>query len=236
MQIFNFSPIGYIKSPYQQKFGIPRQSGLVPAATVTLELLPPFNNPHCVRGLEEFEYVWIQFVFHNSTDEGWNPLVRPPRLGGKQKMGVFATRSPHRPNNIGLSLLKLEKITLNKGVILEFSGADLLDGTPALDIKPYITFIESKPTAKSGFASKAPPLLTVAWSIEALVQLKALNLSDRFKILIEHSLALDPRPAYQEDKNRIYGIRIDDINIKFQIKDKIVQVTELIHKKKPPHL
>lgn len=220
MQIYSFSPIGFIKSPYQQKFGIPRQPGLVPAATVTLELLPPFNNPHCVRGLEEFEYVWIQFVFHDSTNEGWNPLVRPPRLGGKQKMGVFATRSPHRPNNIGLSLFKLERINIKNGVILEFSGADLLDGTPVLDIKPYITFIESKPNAKSGFAIEPPSLLTVIWLPEALFQFKRLNLTDKFKLLIEQSLAQDPRPAYQDNIDRKYHLMIGQINVIFCVQER----------------
>lgn len=231
MQTFSFSPIGLIKSPYQQKFGIPRQPGLVPAATVTLELFPPFNHPDCVRGLDAFEYVWIQFVFHDSTDEGWRPLVRPPRLGGKQKMGVFATRSPHRPNNIGLSLLKLEKVTIQGGVTLEFSGADLLDGTPVLDIKPYLTFVESKPAARSGFAKEAPSLLAVQWLPEALAQLELLGLSNEFKLLVEQSLAQDPRPAYQEDEQRVYRMMVAQINFAFYIKNKIAFIFLI---RKPP--
>lgn len=227
MQTFSFTPIGFIKSPYKQKFGIPRQPGLVPSAIVYLELLPPFNHPNCVRGLEEFEYVWVQFVFHDSTDEGWNPLVRPPRLGGKKKMGVFATRSPHRPNNIGLSLLKLEKINLDKGVKLEFSGADLLDGTPVLDIKPYITFVESKPNARSGFATEAPPLLKVKWKLEALEKIRLYKLPKSLIELIEQSLIQDPRPAFHNDESRIYTNLIGSLHIKFQITEHTVLILSL---------
>ena len=157
---YTIVPIATARSPYKQKFGVARQPGLVPAAEVCIELNPEFTADS-VRGLEYFDYVWVSFIFHGVLDEGWAQMVRPPRLGGKQKMGVFATRSPHRPNHLGLSLLKLERIETGKPVRLYCSGADLLDGTPIIDIKPYIPFVESKPDASSGFVSGKPEELEV---------------------------------------------------------------------------
>ena len=149
---YSITPIATVHSPYKQKFGIARQPGLVPAAEVCIELNSKFTADS-VRGLEAFEYVWISFIFHSVIGEGWLPLVRPPRLGGRQKMGVFATRSPHRPNHLGLSLLKLEYIEIGKPVRIYCSGADLLDGTPVVDIKPYIPFVEAKPDASSALSA-----------------------------------------------------------------------------------
>lgn len=202
--------IGRVVSPYTQKFGIARQPGLVPAAEVRIVLDPRFNEDS-VRGLENFGYIWLHFIFHGVLDEGWSPLVRPPRLGGKRKMGVFATRSPHRPNHLGLSLLKLERIDCENGVSLICSGADLLDGTPVVDIKPYIPFVEAKPDAASGFAGEAPPLLDVVWQTDAA------NLSDGLKSLIRQSVAQDPRPAYQNIPERVYVMEIAGLTVKFRI-------------------
>ena len=202
--------IGRVVSPYTQKFGIARQPGLVPAAEVRIVLEPRFGADS-VRGLETFGYIWLHFIFHGVLNEGWSPLVRPPRLGGKRKMGVFATRSPHRPNHLGLSLLKLERIDCENGVSLICSGADLLDGTPVVDIKPYIPFVEAKPDAASGFAGEAPPLLDVVW------QTGAVGLSDGLKRLIAQSVAQDPRPAYQDIPERIDGMEIAGLAGKFII-------------------
>lgn len=202
--------IGRVVSPYTQKFGIARQPGLVPAAEVRIVLDPRFNEDS-VRGLETFGYIWLHFIFHGVLNEGWSPLVRPPRLGGKRKMGVFATRSPHRPNHLGLSLLKLERIDCENGVSLICSGADLLDGTPVVDIKPYIPFVEAKPDAASGFAGEAPPLLDVVW------QTGAVGLSDGLNRLIAQSVAQDPRPAYQDIPERIYVMEIAGLAVKFRI-------------------
>lgn len=202
--------IGRVVSPYTQKFGIARQPGLVPAAEVRIVLEPRFGADS-VRGLETFGYIWLHFIFHGVLDEGWSPLVRPPRLGGKRKMGVFATRSPHRPNHLGLSLLKLERIDCENGVSLICSGADLLDGTPVVDIKPYIPFVEAKPDAASGFAGEAPPLLDVVW------QTGAVGLSDGLNRLIAQSVAQDPRPAYQDIPERIYVMEIAGLAVKFRI-------------------
>lgn len=202
--------IGRVVSPYTQKFGIARQPGLVPAAEVRIVLEPRFGADS-VRGLETFGYIWLHFIFHGVLNEGWSPLVRPPRLGGKRKMGVFATRSPHRPNHLGLSLLKLERIDCENGVSLICSGADLLDGTPVVDIKPYIPFVEAKPDAASGFAGEAPPLLDMVW------QTGAVGLSDGLKRLIAQSVAQDPRPAYQDIPERIYVMEIAGLAVKFRI-------------------
>ena len=204
-------PIGTVQSPYAQKFGIPRQPQLVPAAQIILILNPEFTADS-VRGLDGFDYIWLQFLFHDAIYEGWSQMVRPPRLGGKQKMGVFATRSPHRPNHLGLSLLKLEGIDCTGGgVIIRCSGADLLDGTPVVDIKPYIPFVEAKPEAAAGFAGATPPLLDVVW------QAGETRLSDGLKRLIAQSVAQDPRPAYQDIPERVYVMEIGGWSVRFRI-------------------
>ena len=212
---YSIETIAIVQSPYKQKFGVARQPGLVPAAEICIVLNPIFNAD-CVRGLDGFDYVWIHFIFDGVLGEGWSPLVRPPRLGGKQKVGVFATRSPHRPNHLGLSLLKLERLETNKGVRLYCSGADLLDGTPVVDIKPYIPFIEAKPEAASGFASVPPDELNVSWLPESGMG----NLSISERNIIIQSIAQDPRPAYQNILERIYVMNINQHQIKFQINGK----------------
>ena len=212
--------IATARSPYKQKFGVARQPGLVPAAEVCIELNPEFTADS-VRGLEHFDYVWISFIFHGVLDEGWAQMVRPPRLGGKQKMGVFATRSPHRPNHLGLSLLKLERIETGKPVRLYCSGADLLDGTPIVDIKPYIPFVEARPDAAAGFAAESPPLLDIVWQTDAD------GLSDGLKTLIEQSVAQDPRPAYQDIAERIYVMEIAGWEVKFRIEGQTAAIIQI---------
>lgn len=213
-------PIGTVQSPYTQKFGIPRQPQLVPAAQITLILNPEFTADS-VRGLDGFDYIWLQFLFHDAISEGWAQMVRPPRLGGKQKMGVFATRSPHRPNHIGLSLLRLNRIdTAGNRVRIHCQGGDLLDGTPILDIKPYIPFAEAHPQARAGFVNGAPALLNVIWQPESHPE----QLAPEHRALIEQSLAQDPRPAYQDIPERIYGATIAGKEIKFQIANGIVRI------------
>lgn len=209
---YTITSIGTVHSPYKQKFGIARQPGLVPAAEVCIELNNSFTADS-VRGLEAFDYVWVSFIFHDVLEEGWSPLVRPPRLGGKQKMGVFATRSPHRPNHIGLSLLKLERITSGKPVRLYCSGADLLDNTPVIDIKPYIPFVEAKPDAAGGFAAVKPEELSVTWQADC--SHAALTPAERN--LISQSIAQDPRPAYQDIPERIYVMQVAQYEVTFQI-------------------
>lgn len=210
MQHYTFSPVAVARTPYTQKFGIPRQPHLAPSAAVCIELLPGFGAD-CVRGLEGFGMIWVQFVFHGVAGEGWSPLVRPPRLGGRRKMGVFATRSPHRPNGLGLSLLKLERIDTEGGVRLWCSGGDLLDGTPVLDIKPYIPFVEARPEAAAGFAADPPPLLDVVWQEDPAA------LPETLRRLIEESLAQDPRPAYHDMPGRVYVMALAGYEVRFSI-------------------
>lgn len=219
-------PIGYIDSPYKQKFGVARQPGLVPAAEVCLTLQPEFTAD-CVRGLDQYDYVWVEFIFHAVLDEGWLPLIRPPKLGGKKKMGIFATRSPHRPNHIGLSLLKLERIETHSAVVLHLSGADLLDRTPVLDIKPYIPFVEAKPTAKSGFAHERPEL-TVSWEHGALQQLQQFHLDSTYQLLVEQSVAQDPRPAHQQHKDKVFVLFLGHFDVRFRVTDNLAFILSVL--------
>jgi tRNA-Thr(GGU) m(6)t(6)A37 methyltransferase TsaA len=226
---YTFQQIGVICAPYKEKFGVPRQSSLALAARSQLKLIAPFNHPDAVRGLEAFSHLWIQFVFHQTAERGWSPLVRPPRLGGNAKVGVFASRATHRPNPIGLSLVELSKIDYSNGVTLELRGADLMDGTPVLDIKPYIPFVESRPDARSGFVDGPPPQLNVEWSQTAQQQMNHLiapppDLAE----LISQVIAQDPRPAYQNQPERIYGIRLFNYNIRFRITGATAEVLEII--------
>ena len=225
---FSFTPIGVIHSPYKEKFGIPRQPSLAPSARMTLALLPPYNHADTVRGLAAFSHLWIQFVFHETASRGWRPLVRPPRLGGNDKVGVFASRATHRPNPLGLSLVELVAIDTASGVVLELAGADLLDGTPVLDIKPYIPFIESRPDARAGFVDGPPPRLTIVWSEQARGALTIWSAKHpELATLVEEVLAQDPRPAYQNDPERIYGVRLYQLNVRFRIHGNIATVLEI---------
>lgn len=219
------TPIGYIHSPYKQKFGLARQPGLVPAATARIDLCPQFNAD-CIRGLEEYDYIWVQFIFHATVKEGWLPLIRPPKLGGKEKKGVFATRSPHRPNHLGLSLLKLERISITDHVSIYVSGIDLLDQTPVVDIKPYLPFVEAKENAAGSYAQPRT-LLNVQWSTEALEQLSLYGLNDEFYQLVNQTLSQDPRPAHQHDKNKIYVMHLADWDILFIVDSQVVMVNKL---------
>ncbi len=219
METFQFEPIGLIHSPYREKFGIPRQPGLVNIET-TLELLPPYNRPEAVKGLEGFSHIWISFVFHGVKRSEWKPTVRPPRLGGNERVGVFASRSTHRPNPLGLSVVELTGIETTDGkVLLKLKGADLLDGTPVLDIKPYIPYADSIADARGGFADKAPgPTLKVEFSPQAAAQCDELAKQEpQLESVIREVLALDPRPAYQAEEGREYGINLYDLNVRFRV-------------------
>ncbi len=214
---FALSPIGRIESDYPDKFGIPRQPGLAPAAHARLVLLPPYDDPLSVRGLEAFSHLWLTFVFHHSP-ERWSPLVRPPRLGGNAKVGVFASRSTHRPNRLGLSLVELKGIDISQGgVALALSGHDLLDGTPVLDIKPYLPWAEARHDARAGFAPAAPPQCPVDFSAEAEAILAKREDAASLRALIGQVLAQDPRPAYRKGaESRIYGVRLRDVDVRFR--------------------
>ena len=217
------SPIGVIHSPYQEKFAVPRQPGLVNAINAQLELLPPYNDPHCVRGLEAFSHLWLMFLFHQNGTAEWHPTVRPPRLGGNQRMGVFATRSPFRPNPIGLSVVELKGIHQQGNRLwLELAGVDLVNGTPVVDIKPYVPFVDSVPDAQGGFAPEAPVTMPVCFTPEMEIRCAELATSHPgFRDFLQQVIAQDPRPAYrkQDDDDKIYGVRLLTFNINWQVKD-----------------
>jgi len=221
----NIEPIGVIHSCFKEKFGIPRQAGLIKNASATLELLPPYQVEEALRGIEEFSHLWIVFVFHKSMCERFQLTVRPPRLGGNRRIGVFATRSPFRPNPIGLSVVELKRV---EGATLELGGGDFLDGTPVLDIKPYIPYADSLPDANSGFARAAPePDNTVEFSPEAHEVFQGLEKDQRQ--LIRDMLSYDPRPAYQpDDPSRIFGTRVFDLEIKWKHDDKSITIISII--------
>ncbi|OEO23836.1 tRNA (N6-threonylcarbamoyladenosine(37)-N6)-methyltransferase TrmO [Pseudomonas sp. J237] len=210
---YSVSPIGFVRSCFKEKFAIPRQPQLAPAARGVLELVAPFDQPEAIQGLEQVSHVWLLFVFHQALEDKPRLKVRPPRLGGNQSMGVFATRATHRPNGIGQSVVALEKIEPGK---LWLSGIDLLDGTPVLDIKPYVPYADQVPGAFNHMAAAAPSLLPVSWSQPALeqAQLHAQRLSEPLVALIEQCLAQDPRPAYQTpEPERRYGAKFWDLDV-----------------------
>ncbi|MBE0506486.1 MAG: tRNA (N6-threonylcarbamoyladenosine(37)-N6)-methyltransferase TrmO [Marinospirillum sp.] len=229
---WSLDSLGIIHSCYQEKFAVPRQPGLAPSARATLELLPPYNQPECVEGLEDFSHLWLTFLFHQNLEQGWKPRVRPPRLGGNQKIGVFASRSTFRPNGLGLSVVKLESIELQQGVKLHLSGVDLVDGTPIVDIKPYLPWADSLPDATASWAPEPPPLLRVVFDARVEQQLAHHTEGVWLRQLITEVLAQDPRPAYQKnDPQRIYGVMLAGANVKFafhqQNEQEVIVVLEL---------
>jgi len=218
---FNFHTIGTINSPYKEKFAIPRQPGLVTAAKGQILLQADANN-ELIRGIEQFSHLWVIFVFHATQAQGWKPLVRPPRLGGNEKMGVLATRSTFRPNPIGMSVVKLDSVnTTHKQTILNISGLDLLNDTPILDIKPYIPYSDAVLNAQAGFAQTQPTTkLTVSFSANAQAQLLSFDQQyAELELLITQVLAQDPRPAYKQNKldDKIYGMALYNLNIQWQL-------------------
>ena len=218
--------IGHIHTDFSSKFGIPRQSGLVPELKGIITFEPEFRNPQAFRGLEEFSHIWILWKFSKSEKEHWSATVKPPRLGGKKRMGVFATRSPYRPNDIGLSSVKLEKISFDEklGPMLYVAGADLLDGTPIYDIKPYIAYTDSHPDAAEGFAGTVKEKeLQVDFPEELLSKFPK---EKRDAIL--GVLSQDPRPAYDTDETRLYGVEFAGFDVRFTVTGELHQVKELI--------
>ena len=229
--MFRFAPIGVIRSCFREKFGIPRQPGLVAAARATLELLPPYSQPAAVRGLESFSHLWLVFVFHGIPAGCWRATVRPPRLGGNRRLGVFATRSPFRPNPIGLSAVKLDGIAVRQGqVMLHLAGVDLLDGTPVLDIKPYLPYADRIMEATGGFAPEAPGVgLTVDFSPAASEFCAAWPEGD-LRELITQILRQDPRPAYEraDPTPQRHGMKLYDLDVRWETRDRVAYVTEIV--------
>jgi len=223
MSEFAFAQIGVIHSPWKEKFAVPRQPGLVQDGGGELHLQPPYNQPETVRGLEAFSHLWLLFVFHQTMAGGWRPTVRPPRLGGNARMGVFATRSTFRPNPIGMSLVELQGIRIEKQqVILQLGSLDLVDGTPVVDIKPYLPFAEALPHARAGFAQAAPAAdMPVRFSALAQQQLNQQSRYPNLARFIREVLAQDPRPAYRqgETQEREYAAWLMDFNVRWRIDD-----------------
>ena len=216
-------PIGHIHTDFSEKFGIPRQSGLVDALKSTIVFEPEYRNPDALRGLEGFSHLWLLWSFSKAIRPDWSPTVRPPRLGGNTRMGVFATRSPFRPNPIGLSSVKLDRIEQHPdlGPLLHVSGADLLDGTPIFDIKPYLPYTDSHPEALGGFTAGYQGYhLEVVFPPSLLERVPP---EDREALL--GVLAQDPRPSYQEDPERIYGMAFGGVDVKFKVADGVLTVT-----------
>ena len=216
--------IATIKTDFPTKFGIPRQSGIIASLQGRIVFEPEYRNPEAVRGLEEFSHIWLIWEFSEAVREGWSPTVRPPRLGGNVRKGVFATRSPFRPNPIGLSSVKLDKIEIDPklGPVLHVSGADLMDGTPIYDIKPYIAYTDSHPEAVSGFASKPAEYLLEVDFPEHLLESVPADLRESLMDVLAH----DPRPQYHDDPERVYGMEFGGMEVKFQVEEMRLKVVD----------
>ena len=225
METANIKVIARMKSDFPSKFGIPRQSGLVKELESTIIFEPEFRNDDALRGIDAFSHIWLIWQFSEAVRKDWSPTVRPPRLGGNTRMGVFATRSPFRPNALGLSsvrLLGVEK-TEEYGTVLHVAGADLMDGTPIFDIKPYIPYGDSHPDATGGFTDSADDfLMEVEFPCSLLDKIP----ESKRKALLG-VLSHDPRPSYQQDPERIYGLTFAGFDVRFTVKDKTLTVTQL---------
>ena len=213
-------PIAHIRSPFPEKFGIPRQSNILQNLTSTIVFESEFRNADAIRGIEDFEFLWLIWQFSENLDTPWSPTVRPPRLGGNQRLGVFATRSPFRPNAMGLSSVRLVSVEPQspEGPLLHVSGADLMDGTPIFDIKPYLPYTDAHPDARSGFAPEAPKASLTVDCSEVLLQ----KIPEKLRHSLLDLLAYDPRPSYHHDSNRVYGMKFFEYNIQFIINDNAV--------------
>lgn len=214
--------IAVIHTDFREKFGIPRQSGRVPSLTGEIEFLPEYRKSEALRGLEGFSHLWLIFDFSKAHREQWSPTVRPPRLGGNQRIGVFASRSPFRPNPLGLSCVKLVEIrhTADRGEVLVVSGADLLDGTPIYDIKPYLPFADSHPEALGGYADAQQ---SHRLQVEVPPELLECLPEDKRQTMID-CLAEDPRPSYQNDSERVYSMQYAGFDVHFRVVQECVQV------------
>ncbi|WP_318442376.1 tRNA (N6-threonylcarbamoyladenosine(37)-N6)-methyltransferase TrmO [Photobacterium leiognathi] len=226
---YSIDPIGIIHSPYKEKFAVPRQPGLVPSARSEIILQGDANSLEAVRGLEQFSHLWLLFLFDQNLEAGWRPTVRPPRLGGNERIGVFASRATFRPNGIGMSAVELKGVRHENGnVIIELGGVDLVDGTPIVDIKPYIPYSDSLPQAQGGFASSAPDLMPVCFSETALNQLPVKNKA-YYQTVISEVLAQDPRPAYKKGKPdpKQYAVHLFDFNVHFSVTEQQITVNQI---------
>lgn len=221
----NIEPIAYFQSPFKSKFGVPKQSGLVEDLEGKIVFEPAYRNVDALRGIEDFDYLWLIWAFSANKHKANSPVVRPPLLGGNEKMGVFATRSPFRPNGIGLSCVKLDRVEWDgpKGPVVVVKGADLMDGTPIFDIKPYVVYADCKPGARSGFVDfTAIKRLRVDIPAEFRRQL-----GEKQSDILVKILELDPRPHYQNDPQKVYGMPFEGMDVKFSVDEGVLTVTGL---------
>ena len=225
MDHISIDVIARMRSDFSTKFGIPRQSGLVEALRSAIVFEPEFRNDDALRGIEEFSHLWIIWQFSEAVRQGWSPTVRPPRLGGNTRMGVFATRSPFRPNNLGLSCVRLLGVEHTKeyGTVLHVGGADLMDGTPIFDIKPYIPYGDCKMDAPGGFTDRAEDFLLKVDFPEELLK----KLPEQKREALIGVLSHDPRPSYQKDPKRVYGLTFAGFNIRFTVQGDLLTVQEV---------
>ena len=218
--------IATIRSDFPTKFGIPRQSGLVEELRATVVFEPEYRNPDALRGLEDFSHLWLIWQFSEAVRDKWSPTVRPPRLGGNTRMGVFATRSPFRPNPIGLSCVRLLGVDLEaeEGPVLRVGGADLLDGSPIFDVKPYLPYVDAHPEASGGFALQRQQ---GSLRVDAPADLLRRIPQDRRQALLD-VLAQDPRPGYQHDAARVYGMEFGGFDVRFTVEDGVLRIREIV--------
>ncbi len=217
---YTLEPIGEVHSCFSEKFGIPRQPGLVRAAVGQVEFYPPFNRVEMFKGLEDFSHLWVIFLFHQTIPEGWKTTVRPPRLGGQKRVGLFASRSPHRPNHLGMSVVRLEKVCVEKGSVhLEISGVDLLNGTPVVDIKPYIPYSDGTPEATCGYAPipAGQNRVKMTPEVELFFQEYLQTTGRELRELVLQTLRTDPRPASQRTVGREFGMLLWDVNVRWRV-------------------
>ncbi|OTG86372.1 tRNA (N6-threonylcarbamoyladenosine(37)-N6)-methyltransferase TrmO [Acinetobacter sp. ANC 4558] len=237
MNVVNFTIIGYMHSPYQEKFGIPRQPNLVDVESY-IEMIEPYNDLLAFEGIETFSHIWLIWQFHENKNQNdrneFRPQVRPPRLGGNKKIGIFATRSMYRPSPVGLSVVKIKEVKkIGKAVRLYVTGSDLLNGTPIIDIKPYIQYSDAVIYAESGYAQEEQMRKEIIWAEDAELEAKELLINEKITrqmmTELEQVLSLDPRPAYQNDEQRIYGMKLFHLDIKFKVIKNKIFIVKLVN-------
>lgn len=218
-------PIAYFRSPFATKFGVPKQSGLVENLMGTIEFVPQYRNADALRGMEDFDYLWLIWEFSANRHAATSPVVRPPLLGGNRKVGVFASRSPFRPNRLGLSSVRISEIELDttRGPLIHVLGADLMDGTPIYDIKPYVVYADSHPEARSGFVDKN----AIRWLEVVVPDAVAARYSSDELAALRKVLALDPRPHYQDNPEKVYGMMYAGKDVKFRVEGDVLTVVEV---------